>query len=67
MVGTTFTIKGTNLSGATKVTFNGAKATVISDSATKLKVKFPSGATTGKIKVVASGGTAKTATDFTVT
>jgi hypothetical protein len=66
-VGTVVTIKGTNLSGATKATFNGVKGTITSDTATKLKVKVPSGATTGKIKVVTPGGKATTITAFTVT
>jgi hypothetical protein len=66
-VGTVVTIKGTNLAGATKVTFNGVKGTITSDSATKIKVKVPSGATTGKIKVVGPSGKATSATAFTVT
>ena len=36
-MGATITIKGTNLSGATKVTLGGKKAiTIVSDTATKL-------------------------------
>ena len=66
-VGTVVTIKGTNLLGATKVTFNGVKGTVTEDTATKLKVKVPIGATTGKIKVVTPDGSVKTATAFSVT
>jgi hypothetical protein len=66
-VGTVVTIKGTNLSGATKVTFNGVKGTITSDTATKIKVKVPYGATTGKIQVKTPGGKVKTATAFTVT
>jgi uncharacterized repeat protein (TIGR02543 family) len=66
-VGTIVTIKGTNLSGATKVTFNGVKGTITKDTAMRLKVKVPSGATTGKIKVITPGGKVKTATVFTVT
>ncbi len=66
-VGTVVTIKGANLSGATKVTFNGVKGTIASDSAAKLKVKVPAGSTTGKIKVVTPGGLVKTVTSFTVT
>jgi hypothetical protein len=65
--GTTVTIKGTNLAGATKVTFNGKAATITSDSATKIKVTVPSGATTGKIKVTTPGGKVTSATNFTVT
>jgi hypothetical protein len=67
-VGTVVTIEGSYLDGATKVSFNGAKATVVEkDSATQIKVTVPAGATTGKIKVVVPGGQAKTATVFTVT
>ena len=66
-VGTTVVIKGVNLNGATTATFNGVQGTITYDTATKLKVKVPSGATTGKIKVVTPGGKVKTATAFTVT
>jgi hypothetical protein len=66
-VGTVVTIKGTNLSGATKVTFNGKAATITSDTATKIKVKVPSGATTGKIQVTTPGGKVKSTSNFTVT
>ena len=66
-VGTVVTITGTNLAGATKVTFNGVAAVITKDAATKIKVKVPVGATTGKIKVTAPGGKVKTATAFTVT
>ena len=66
-MGATVTIKGTNLSGATKVTFGGKKATtIVSDTPTRLKVKIPSGARSGKIKVVTPGGTVKSATRFVV-
>ena len=57
-VGTEVTIKGTNLAGATKVTFNGAVASVISDTAKKITADVPAGATTGYIKVKTPGGTA---------
>ena len=66
-IGTKVTIRGTNLSDATKVTFNGSVATTSSDTATKIVVHVPTGATTGKIKVKTPGGTAKSATKFTVT
>jgi hypothetical protein len=66
--GVTVTIVGTNLTDATKVTFGGVAATVISvDKATKIVVKVPTGAKTGKIKVVTAGGTATSRTKFTVT
>jgi hypothetical protein len=66
-VGTVVALKGTNLSGATKVAFHGVAATITKDTATKIKLQVPHGATTGKIKVVTPGGTVKTATAFTVT
>jgi YVTN family beta-propeller protein len=65
--GTVVTIKGTSLNGATKVTFNGVKGTITKDTATKIKVTVPSGATTGKIEVITPGGNVKTATAFKVT
>ena len=66
-VGTVVTIKGTGLAGATKVTFDGVKGTITKNTATKLKVKVPPGATSAKIKVTTLGGAAKTAAPFTVT
>jgi hypothetical protein len=65
--GITVTIKGTNLAGATNVTFNGKAGTITSDSATKIKVTVPVGSSTGKIKVTTPGGNVKSATNFTVT
>ena len=65
--GTVVTIKGTNLSGATKVTFNGVKGTITSDTSTKIKVKVPGGATSAKIKLTTPGGKVKTVTAFIVT
>jgi hypothetical protein len=55
-VGTTVTLTGVNLTGAT-VTFNGKKAKLSSDSATKILTKVPTGATSGPVKVTTSGGT----------
>jgi hypothetical protein len=66
-VGKVVTIKGTNLTGATKVTFNGKAATITSDTATKIKVKVPASATTGKIQVTTPDGKVKSASNFTVT
>jgi hypothetical protein len=50
-VGAAVKILGTDLTGATRVTFNGtaAKFTVISKS--EIKTTVPEGATTGKVKV----------------
>jgi IPT/TIG domain len=67
-VGTKVTITGTNLLGATKVSFHGTPAvTVTKDTATTIKVLVPARATNGPIKVVTPGGTVKSTTDFTVT
>ena len=66
-VGTTVTISGSNLAKATGVTFNGTSTTIITDTATQITVKVPTGATTGKIAVKTAGGTGTSATNFTVT
>ena len=66
-VGTTVTINGTNFTGATSVKFNGVTATFIVNSATKITATVPTGATTGRITVTTPGGTATSASDFTVT
>ncbi len=66
-VGTVVTISGTGLTQTTKVTFNGVTATtftVVSD--TQVNATVPTGATTGKIAVTTTGGTATSATNFTV-
>jgi Big-like domain-containing protein len=65
-VGTVVTITGTNFTGATAVTFNTASADFIVDSATSIQAEVPAGATTGPISVTTPGGTATSASDFTV-
>jgi predicted lipoprotein with Yx(FWY)xxD motif len=67
-VGTTVTITGMNLAKATKVSFNGTAAVIVSDTATKIIAMVPVGATTGKISVTTTGGTmGASARVFTVT
>jgi hypothetical protein len=66
-VGTTVTITGRNLSGATQVAFNGTPATLVSDTATQIVTRVPAGATTGPISVTTPKGTAIKAKTFTVT
>ena len=66
-VGSTVVIKGTNLTGATRVAFNGVAATIIKDFARNIRVKVPVGATTGKIEIVTPKGQVQTATVFKVT
>ena len=71
--GFTVDIAGTNLSGATSVSFGGAAATIISDSSTKIVVTAPAapspGSGTVNVTVTTAGGTsAITGTDeFTYT
>ncbi|MCU1300582.1 MAG: 3-carboxymuconate cyclase [Candidatus Sulfotelmatobacter sp.] len=66
-VGTPVTITGTSFTGATVVTFGGVKATTFSvDSNTQITATVPAGAKTGKIQVTTPGGTAISATTFTV-
>jgi hypothetical protein len=59
-------IYGANLAGATKVTFNGEEARVISDGATKIVADTPVGATTGNIKEKRAGGIATSVSKYTV-
>src|SRR5207244_1925630 len=65
-VGTSVTITGTNFTGATAVTFNGLTASFSVNSSTSIAATVPSGATTGPIRVTTLGGTATSASNFTV-
>src|SRR5204862_990701 len=65
-VGTSVTISGTNFTGASAVLFNGTSASFTVNSATSIAATVPSGATTGPISVTTSGGTASSASSFTV-
>ena len=55
--GTTVDILGTNLSGATSVSFGGVGATISSDSSTEIVVTAPEGKGTVNITVTTAGGT----------
>jgi hypothetical protein len=66
-VGKKVTITGKKLGGATNVSFNGHSATIVSNTATTIVAKVPTGATSGKISVTTAGGTGTSATSFTVT
>jgi hypothetical protein len=66
-VGTSVVITGTNLTGATAVTFNNVAATTFTvNSPTQITATVPATATTGPIKVTTPGGSATSATNFTV-
>jgi len=56
-VGTPITIFGTNLTGATSVSFNGTPAAYTVVSGTVIATTVPAGATTGKIEVVTPSAT----------
>src|SRR5438445_463150 len=65
-VGTSVTISGTNFTDASAVLFNGTSASFTVNSATSIAATVPSGATTGPVSVTTSGGTASSASSFTV-
>jgi hypothetical protein len=66
-VGTSVVITGTGFVTVTSVKFNGIAAVApVTNSATQITAIVPAGATTGPITVVDSGGTATSATSFTV-
>jgi uncharacterized repeat protein (TIGR03803 family) len=66
-VGTTVIILGTNLTGATSVTFDGAPAEFKVISSSEVTAEVPNGATTGKVKVKMPGGTVASNLVFRVT
>jgi hypothetical protein len=67
-VGTAVTVTGKNLSGATRVTFNGLPAaTFTALSATQIRATVPKGRTGGRIVVSTPGGSCTSAGSFTLT
>ncbi len=64
--GTTVRILGTDLTGATSVTFNGTSAAFTVVSASEITTTVPAGATSGRIQVVTPGGTLSTIPAFYV-
>lgn len=67
-VGSTVTILGTDLTGATKITFNGVAATTYTVvSSSEITVVVPATATTGKVQVTAPAGKFTTFPKFRVT
>jgi uncharacterized repeat protein (TIGR03803 family) len=66
-VGAAVTILGTNLTGATSVTFNGTAATFTVKSKSEITTTVPAGATTGTVQVVTpTNGTLSSNVPFTV-
>src|SRR5207244_6180821 len=67
IAGTSVTINGTDFTGVTAVTFNGTSATTFTvTSTTAIQATVPGGATTGPLSVATAGGTATSASNFTV-
>jgi uncharacterized repeat protein (TIGR03803 family) len=66
-IGAAVIILGTDLTGATSVTFNGTVAAFTVVSATEITATVPTGATTGKLQVTTPGGTLSSNLPFRVT
>jgi hypothetical protein len=65
-VGSTVTVTGSNLAGATAVAFGGIAASFSVTSETQISATVPTSARSGKIAVTTPGGTALSATGFRV-
>jgi hypothetical protein len=65
-VGSTVTLNGSGLSGASTVSFNGQAASFNVLSDTQITAVVPAGATSGAITVTTPGGTATSPASFTV-
>jgi uncharacterized repeat protein (TIGR03803 family) len=65
-VGAAVKILGTNLTGATSVTFNGTAATFTVKSKSEITTTVPTGATTGTVQVVTPSATLSSNVPFTV-
>lgn len=65
--GTSVVLTGTHLTGATAVSFHGTATTFAVNSATQITASVPAGATTGPVSVTTPGGSAASASNFTVT
>lgn len=64
-VGSSLTINGTNLSGATSVTIGGTNAAITNNTSTAVTVTVGNG-TTGAVSITTPSGTATSAATFTV-
>jgi len=65
-VGRAVIILGTDLSGATSISFNGTPATFTVESSASIKATVPAGATTGIVHVVTPSGTLSSNVPFRV-
>jgi hypothetical protein len=68
LVGSSVTISGSGFTDVSAVKFNGVAASSYTvDSSSQITAMVPLGASTGKLSVVTAGGTATSASSFTVT
>jgi len=67
VVGSKVVVLGNDLSGATRVTFNGTASDFTVVSATQINTTVPRGATSGAVEVTTPGGTLKSNVIFRVT
>jgi hypothetical protein len=67
LVGSSVTLSGSGFSDASTVAFGGVSAAFSVVDDTQITATVPAGTTSGKISVTTPGGTAISATDFTVT
>ena len=65
-MGATINILGSNLTGASSVSFNGRAAAFEVVSTSEIAATVPAGATTGKVEVVTPGGTLSSNVPFVV-
>jgi uncharacterized repeat protein (TIGR03803 family) len=65
-VGSSVDILGTDLTGATSVTFNGTEAKFAVESSNLIKATVPTGASTGKVQVVTPSGTLSSNVPFRI-
>jgi subtilisin family serine protease len=65
--GTTVTINGANLTGATAVSFNNQSASFSVVSSSQITASVPNCSSTGLVRVTTAGGTATSSGSFTVT
>jgi subtilisin family serine protease len=66
-VGVLVTVSGANFTGATSVKFNGQSASFTVSSSTQIVATVPNCSSSGTISVTTAGGTANSATSFSVT
>jgi uncharacterized protein (TIGR03437 family) len=65
-VGAAVKILGTNLTGATSVSFNGTAAVFTVVSSSEITTTVPAGASSGKVQVVTPSGTLSSNASFLV-